>query len=76
MPLSIAFYDARPVRCSTTFAMDPCTTDPCPTFGPTTPFLDAVEVEQGRLDELGFTATARLEVLELPCDPGATLAEG
>lgn len=68
LPLSIAFYDASG-EVLETFAMDPCTADPCPTFGPTTPFLDAVEVEQGRLEELGFTATARLEILDLPCDP-------
>ncbi len=68
LPLSIAFYDQAGAVVAT-FAMEPCTTDPCPTYGPDTPFVDAVEVEQGRLDALGFTDTARMEILDLPCEP-------
>lgn len=69
LPLSIAFYAPTGDRVGA-FAMDPCAADPCPSTGPADPFTVAVEVAQGRLDELGFTASARLELLHLPCDPG------
>lgn len=68
LPLSIAFYDAAGGQLDT-FAMDPCSTTSCPSFGPQTPFSVAVEVAQGELDELGFTAGATLELLDVPCTP-------
>lgn len=71
MPLSIRFYDLDGGSLAE-FDMDPCRTEPCPTFGPDTRFGVAVEVAQGRLDELGFTDTAVLELLDdTPCEPVA-----
>ncbi len=76
LPLSIGFYDAAGALLDRA-EMDPCTTANCPSFAPGTPFSIAIEVAQGSLDELGFTVTAALELLDRPCDPApATLRTG
>jgi uncharacterized membrane protein (UPF0127 family) len=67
LPLSIAFF-APDGGFLSSFDMEPCTVDPCPTY-PTAPaFLVAVEVPQGGLPALGLTPGSRLELLDVPCD--------
>jgi uncharacterized protein len=52
IPLSVAFWD-QDGRIVSIIDMEPCTDDPCPTYGPNTPFLGAVEVAQGDLARHG-----------------------
>src|SRR5262245_38908944 len=52
IPLSIAFWD-QDGRIVSILDMEPCTEDPCPTYGPDTPFVGAVEVAQGDLGRHG-----------------------
>ena len=52
IPLSIAFGD-EDGRIVSIVDMEPCKEDPCPTYGPGTPFLGAVEVAQGELERRG-----------------------
>ncbi|MEZ5256667.1 MAG: DUF192 domain-containing protein [Ilumatobacteraceae bacterium] len=71
IPLDIAFY-ARQEGDGLTrlarFEMEPCAAESCPTTGPDEPFVLAVETERGRAEALGFTSTARLELIgDLPC---------
>lgn len=67
LPLSIAFFAADGAYLDA-FDMEPCRIDPCPHYGTPTDFLVAVEVEQGRLGELGLVEGSTLELLDLPCD--------
>jgi uncharacterized protein len=67
MPLSIAFYDQDGAYLDA-FDMAPCTADPCPSYPPPANFVDAIEVPQGMLDELGMTPGSVLAVSDLPCD--------
>ena len=46
IPLSIAFWDDQG-RIISILDMDPCTGDPCPSYGPHEPFVGAVEVGRG-----------------------------
>lgn len=46
IPLSIAFWDEQG-RILEILDMEPCVSDPCPTYGPATPFIGAVELGQG-----------------------------
>jgi len=69
MPLSIAFF-AGDGQFVADFDMDPCTADPCPTYGPDSEFQYALEVAQGGLAEVGAVAGSRIE-LGLPCQPKA-----
>src|SRR5262245_35812402 len=52
IPLSVAFWD-QDERIVSIIDMEPCTADPCPTYGPDTPFVGAVEVAQGDLGRHG-----------------------
>ena len=52
IPLSIAFWDADG-RIISILDMDPCTEDPCPSYGPGEPFVGAVEVALGTYDRHG-----------------------
>ena len=61
LPLSIAFVDATGTVVDTA-DMDPCTADPCPNFGPEIPFTLALEVPQGRLDDLGLVPGSTVEL--------------
>jgi len=54
IPLSIAFWDDAG-RIISILDMDPCTADPCPSYGPDDPFVGAVEVDRGTLEERGVT---------------------
>jgi len=66
MPLSIAFYDAAGAFLDA-FDMAPCTADPCPSYPTPSNFVDAIEVPQGMLDELGLVPGSMLAISDLPC---------
>ena len=61
IPLSIAFWDDAG-RIISILDMDPCTEDPCPSYGPDEPFVGAVEVDRGALEERGVTVGDRVEL--------------
>ena len=61
IPLSIAFWDDAG-RIISILDMDPCTQDPCPSYGPDEPFVGAVEVDRGALEERGVTVGDRVEL--------------
>ncbi len=62
LPLSIAFVgeDGNVVGSAD---MTPCQADPCPSYGPDEPFVVAIEVEQGRLAELGLGPDSVVELV-------------
>ena len=51
--------------------MEPCPDDdddpPCPRYAPEAPYLMALEVPQGGLDELGIGPGATVRSLDRPC---------
>jgi len=61
IPLSIAFWD-EDGRIVSILDMDPCTEDPCPTYGPDEPFVGAVEVDRGTFEWHGVTLGARVQL--------------
>lgn len=61
IPLSIAFWDEEG-RIVGILDMEPCTDDPCPTYGPGVPYVGALEVEQGAFDEHGVVVGDLLEL--------------
>ena len=61
IPLSIAFWDDDG-RIVSILDMDPCMQDPCPSYGPDEPFVGAVEVDRGALEERGVTVGDRVEL--------------
>jgi uncharacterized protein len=61
IPLSIAFWDDAG-RIISIVDMDPCTEDPCPSYGPDEPFVGAVEVEQGSFDADGIGVGDHVEL--------------
>ncbi len=61
IPLSIAFWDEQG-RIIEILDMEPCVDEPCPTYGPTTPFIGAVEVPQGSFDARGVQVGDRVEL--------------
>jgi uncharacterized membrane protein (UPF0127 family) len=61
IPLSIAFWDEGG-RIVAILDMEPCTDDPCPTYGPGVPYVGALEVEQGAFEEQGVEVGDRLEL--------------
>lgn len=52
IPLSIAFFAADGTILEV-LDMEPCEADPCPTYDPGVSYRGALEVNQGRFDELG-----------------------
>ena len=70
IPLSIAFIAADGSFVSST-DMAPCPDDdddpPCPRYAPDAPYLMALEVPQGGLDELGIGPGATVRSLDRPC---------
>jgi uncharacterized membrane protein (UPF0127 family) len=68
-PLSIAFFAADGAFLDA-FDMEPCTTEPCLQYATPRDFTVAIEVVQGDLGEIGAAAGSRLELSDLPCDPG------
>jgi uncharacterized membrane protein (UPF0127 family) len=61
IPLSIAFWDDAG-RIISILDMNPCTVDPCPSYGPDEPFVGAVEVERGTLEEHGVAIGDQVEL--------------
>jgi uncharacterized protein len=61
IPLSIAFWDDHG-RIISILAMDPCTEDPCPSYGPDNPFVGAVEVARGTFERHGVGVGDRVEL--------------
>lgn len=61
IPLSIAFWDERG-RIISILDMDPCTEDPCPTYGPDQPFVGAVEVARGAFERHGVVLGDTVEL--------------
>ena len=59
IPLSIAFWDADG-RIISILEMDPCTEDPCPSYGPGEPFVGAVEVARGTFERHGVAVGDRV----------------
>ena len=70
IPLSIAFIAADGSFVSHA-EMEPCPDDdddpPCPRYAPDAPYLMALEVPQGGLDELGIGPGATVRSLGRPC---------
>jgi hypothetical protein len=61
IPLSIAFWDEGG-RIISILDMNPCTEDPCPSYWPDEPFVGAVEVDRGMLEERGVALGDRVEL--------------
>ena len=61
IPLSIAFWDEAGEIVGLN-DMDPCTADPCPTYGSPEPYVGALEVNQGFFDEHGVVIGDRIEL--------------
>jgi hypothetical protein len=61
IPLSIALWDADG-RIVSILDMDPCTQDPCPSYGPDEPFVGAVEVARGTFERHGVAVGDRVEL--------------
>ncbi len=63
IPLSVAFWDEDGLIVGIR-DMDPCTEDPCPTYGSPEPFVGALEVNVGFFEEHGVTTGDRIELVE------------
>jgi uncharacterized membrane protein (UPF0127 family) len=63
IPLSIAFWDERG-RIVAVLDMEPCEAEPCPSYEAGRSHVGAIEVEQGRFDELGIGLGDRVELTE------------
>jgi len=61
IPLSIAFWDDAG-RIISILDMQPCTADPCPSYGPEGPFVGAVEVDRGALATHGVAVGDRVKL--------------
>jgi uncharacterized protein len=61
IPLSIAFWDEAG-RIVGIRDMDPCTADPCPTYGVADPYVGALEVNQGFFGAHGVVTGDRIEI--------------
>jgi uncharacterized membrane protein (UPF0127 family) len=70
LPLSIAFLDGDGAFVSST-DMEPCPNDdddpPCPRYSADAPYVMALEVPLGGLEDLGVGPGASIEVLPDPC---------
>lgn len=62
IPLSVAFFgeDGKIIDIQD---MDPCTKEPCPTFGPDAPYRGALEVNQGAFDRWKVSVGDQLTLL-------------
>jgi uncharacterized membrane protein (UPF0127 family) len=61
IPLSIAFWDETG-KIVGIRDMDPCTADPCPTYGSPEPYVGALEVNQGFFEEHGVVIGDHIEL--------------
>jgi uncharacterized membrane protein (UPF0127 family) len=70
LPLSIAWIRADGTTVSTA-DMAPCPDDAstCPTYPPAGAYRFAIEVPQGRLDDLGISAGSRVALGDRACAP-------
>jgi uncharacterized membrane protein (UPF0127 family) len=77
LPLSIAYVAADGSIVSTA-DMEPCpdSAERCPGYPPDGPYRYAVEVVQGRLDDIGLEGDARLTIAGDACDPIDATATG
>jgi hypothetical protein len=66
MPLSIVFFDAGGAHLDE-FDMEPCVSEPCPSYPTPTDFVVAIEVPRGGLADLGIGAGSVLELLAEGC---------
>lgn len=62
VPLSIAYVDAEGTIADIV-AMQPCESDPCPSYPPSDPYRSTLEVPQGWFDRVGVTEGWRLELV-------------
>ena len=63
IPLSIAFWDPEG-RVIAMLDMEPCTSEPCPTYSPGEPFIGAVEANLGWFAEHGVSVGDHVELEE------------
>jgi hypothetical protein len=61
IPLTVAFWD-EDGRIVAIVDMEPCEAEPCPSYEAGVPFVGAVEVSQGALDERGIVVGDRVEL--------------
>jgi len=61
IPLQIAFWDETG-RIVEILDMDPCTSDPCPTYGPDEPYVGAAEANAGWFTEHGVVPGDTVEL--------------
>ena len=64
IPLSIAYADSTG-RIVSIVDMEPCTADPCPLYSSDAPAQFALEVNQGRFDELGVQVGDVITLVEV-----------
>jgi len=62
IPLSVAFWDEDGWIVGIQ-DMEPCTEDPCPTYGSPEPYVGALEVNEGFFAEHGVTTGDRIELV-------------
>jgi uncharacterized protein len=63
IPLSVAFWD-EDGRIVGIRDMEPCTEDPCPTYGSPKPYVGALEVNEGFFSEHGVAIGDRIDFVE------------
>lgn len=66
LPLSIAFFDADGAFLDV-FDMEPCESDPCPSYPTPADFVVAVEFEQGAAADFGVGLGSVFTLDDLPC---------
>ncbi|MGV0836230.1 DUF192 domain-containing protein [Mycolicibacterium thermoresistibile] len=70
LPLSIAYADSDGVI-TTILDMEPCRTDPCPSYRPDVPYRYALEVNRGEFAARGVGEGWRIDIpADLPPPPG------
>jgi uncharacterized membrane protein (UPF0127 family) len=61
IPLSVAFWNTH-YRIVDMLDMSPCSSDPCPLYRSSSPYVGAVEVNQGFLDDHGVQVGDRVQL--------------
>lgn len=70
IPLSIAFFDADGTILRI-LDMEPCRSDPCPSYAPGVAFTGALEVNRGAFERLGVHEGDTIELRGIPTQSGA-----